>query len=367
MKICCVFNFGALYRAPIYQLIDTCFDADFFIGDETGGESLKKMNYQSLKGLKGTLLNVRFGPFIWRKGYKSACKNEYQTFIMTGEPNCITDWFILIWARLHSKRVLIWGHGWYGSESMFARFVKKTQYRLCSGLLLYGKRASHLLLKEGIRENKIFVIYNSLDYTKQLEIRMSLKPSSLYKRHFANDNKNIVFIGRLIKDKKFSLLLEAVSILNSRNQYCNVTFIGDGEEREWMERRIEELELTERVWFYGSCYDEQTNANLIFNADLCVSPGKIGLTAVHVLMFGCPAITCDDFTVPAPEFEAICEGKTGSFFKSDDPISLADTISKWFRNHQNKREIVRQACYREIDSKWNPNYQLEILKKAITV
>ena len=105
---------------------------------------------------------------------------------------------------------------------------------------------------------------------------------------------------------------------------------------------------------------------MIFNADLCVSPGNIGLTAIHVLMFGCPAITNNDFAHQMPEFEAIHDGRTGSFFKAGDSSSLADVISDWFMKHKNDRDYVRQACYSEIDSNWNPSYQIEIIKSAIS-
>lgn len=364
MKICCIFNVGALYRAPIFHLIDDSFDCDFFIGDDTG-VPLKKMDYQSLKGLKATLHNVRIGHFTWRKGYRAACKKEYDTFIMTGEPDCITDWFVLLWARIHKKKTLLWCHGWYGRESFFTKIIKKIQYQLNSGLLLYGNRAYNLLIKEGINKEKLFVIHNSLDYSKQLEIRSSLQPSHIYQNHFGNDNKNIIFIGRLTEVKRFDLLIEAVSILKSRGETVNVTFVGDGIERKNMEKLIAERSLQKGVWFYGACYDEQINAEMIFNADLCVSPGNIGLTAMHVLMFGCPAITNDDFAHQMPEFEAIQKDITGDFFKAGDSTSLADTISSWFLKHKDDREIVRQACYKEIDDNWNPNYQIEIIKSAI--
>lgn len=41
--------------------------------------------------------------------------------------------------------------------------------------------------------------------------------------------------------------------------------------------------VDKNVWFYGSCYDEQTNAELIYNADMCVAPGNVGLTAIHAM------------------------------------------------------------------------------------
>ena len=82
-------------------------------------------------------------------------------------------------------------------------------------------------------------------------------------------------------------------------------------------------------------------------------------------MFGCPAITNDDFNHQMPEFEVIREGETGSFFNAGDSDSLANCIDGWFASHISNRDQVRQACYNEIDSKWNPHHQLEIIKSVL--
>ena len=103
----------------------------------------------------------------------------------------------------------------------------------------------------------------------------------------------------------------------------------------------------------------------MYNADLCVAPGNIGLTAMHAMMFGCPCISHDDFCWQMPEFEAIREGKTGCFFKRDDINSLASTISKWLKEKENKRQEVREACFKEIDENWNPHKQIKIIKSVI--
>ena len=67
-----------------------------------------------------------------------------------------------------------------------------------------------------------------------------------------------------------------------------------------------------------------------------------------------------------PEFEAIQEGVTGAFFEAKDSQSLADCIRHWFVNHKGDREKVREACYKEIDSKWNPHIQIKIMKQTLS-
>ena len=55
----------------------------------------------------------------------------------------------------------------------------------------------------------------------------------------------------------------------------------------------------------------------------------------------------------------------GCFFKRDDINSLASTISKWLKEKENKRQEVREACFKEIDENWNPHKQIKIIKSVI--
>lgn len=137
--------------------------------------------------------------------------------------------------------------------------------------------------------------------------------------------------------------------------------------RQLLEAEVAKYQLRDNTWFYGACFDEKTNAELIYNADLCVAPGNIGLTAMHVLMFGCPAISHNNFKRQMPEFESIIPGQTGDFFEYDNVDDLARSISRWFALKSGCREEVRKTCYKEIDDYWNPHYQLNLIKKCLRV
>ena len=134
--------------------------------------------------------------------------------------------------------------------------------------------------------------------------------------------------------------------------------------RKELEQEVKSLNISEQVWFYGACYDELVNAELVYNADLCVAPGNVGLTAIHALMFGCPVITHNDFSYQMPEFEAITPYYTGNFFKRGDQESLNDKIIEWFRVNGNQRGHIKQLCYKEVDEQWNPYFQMDVIKKV---
>ena len=104
------------------------------------------------------------------------------------------------------------------------------------------------------------------------------------------------------------------------------------------------LEITNQVWFYGQCYDNNELSVLLFNVSLCVSPGNVGLTALHAMSYGTPVISNDDFESQMPEYETIIPNKTGLLYKKGDFQDLCNKIEEWLSLNI-ERDVVRQNCY----------------------
>ncbi len=124
-------------------------------------------------------------------------------------------------------------------------------------------------------------------------------------------------------------------------------------------------QIEERVWFYGACYEDETLAPLIFNASITISPGNVGLTAIHSLSFGTPIITHNNFATQMPEFESIIEGRTGSFFEENNVNDLTEKIKAWLPVLDKNRETIRANCFQIVDRYYNTNYQINLLKKIL--
>lgn len=367
-KLCLIYNTAPRYREAIFRSIDAEYDCDWYFGHTKS--DIKEMDTSSLKSVKyyKTIGNDQKWYLKWGT-IRLLFKKKYQTYFVIPSTRSITDWifFWLAFTFFPKKKIYLWTHGWYGKESAREAKMKLWLYRNATGVFCYGDYACSLLEKEGIPKEKLFAIHNSLDYDQQLALQKQIQPSNVYKDYFKNDNPVIVFIGRLTKVKKLNMLVDAVARLNDKGEHYNVAFVGDGVERESLQQQVNRLGISDQVWFYGACYDEKTNAELIYNADLCVAPGNVGLTAMHTMVFGTPVISHNDFKWQMPEFEAIKPGITGDFFERNNVQSLACTISKWFTEKKGKRDEVRQACYKEIDTNWNPYYQIELLKKHLIV
>lgn len=365
-KLCIIYNTAPRYREAIFRAIDAEWDCDWYFGHTT--TDIKEMDTSLLRKVS-YYKTYRCGQkFYWQRGILGLLfRRHYRSFFMLAESRCLTAYLFFFFAHYFfpKKKVQVWTHGWYGKETSMEARLKLWMFRHVDGIFVYGHHAKQLLVEHGIAEDKLYVIHNSLDYDRQLALRHKIKPGNIYREHFRNDWPVLLFIGRLTEVKRLDLLIEAVARLSDRGEHYNVALVGDGLMRVNLEKLVQDRGLSERVWFYGACYDEQRNAELIYNADLCVAPGNVGLTAMHTMVFGCPVITHNDFKWQMPEFEAIHPGITGDFFERGSVESLADGISRWQRKHGELRDVVRQACYNEIDTQWTPYFQMDVIKNHL--
>lgn len=346
--------------------IDKKYDCDWYFGKTT--TDIKEMDTTLLKRVSyyKTIGNPQI--LYWKFGcLEKLFRRKYHTFFILSESRALSDYlFFFLKSLLFPKKLIyIWTHGWYGKESRLEAVLKRWQFRHVDGIFCYSNYSRNLMIGQGISECKIFTIHNSLQYDRQRALREQLQPSNVYRNHFGNENHVIIFIGRLTKVKQLDLLVNAVAGLKAKGENYNIVFVGDGTEKEKLEEKVKNLKISGQVWFYGACYDEKINAELIFNADLCVAPGNVGLTAMHVMVFGTPVITHNDFKWQMPEFEAIHPGETGDFFERGKVQSLIEIIIKWFKYKAGKREEVRLACYNEIDTQWTPDFQMDVIKKNL--
>ena len=367
MKVIFVFPYAPSYREPIYKLLDDNMDCEFHFSPST----YIKMRYMDYSVLKKCEFDIEekviHGDWIYFKGVNKIDLSSATDLILPGTIRNLSVWLLLLKVRLFYPKIktFLWTHGAYGRESGLQYLVKRIFFKLATHLLLYGNYAKEIILKHHLASSrKVVLVYNSLDYDKQVVLRD--KPiDNKVKEHFANDYKTIIFVGRLTSEKKLTMLLQAISILeNSKGEYYNCILVGEGKEYDGLAQMARDLHIHSRVWLYGACFDDVELSSLLRYSDLCVSPGNVGLTAIHALMYGVPVITHSDFRFQGPEFEAIISGVTGDFFEKDSVESLADCISKWFLKNRNTEEVKRK-CYHIVDTYYNPHVQLEILKDVL--
>ena len=354
-KVFYLTNIFPLYRESIWELLrdEKSYDFHFFFSnrDLSGIKSISSSHHNKYHEIKNHFF---LGRLIWQSKFlKELINNKPDILILLGEMNVISNWVLSIFGRLFRIKVYYWGHGIYGNESFIKRLLRLLFLKLAYGHILYGEWAKIKLIHNGFDKEKLYVVYNSLNYDSQKKHFEKLLMKKIEIKVF-----KLIFIGRLTKTKKIDLLIKALGKISNKIKY-ELNIVGDGSEKSYLINLKNELGLS-NINFLGSIYDEQILSELIFNSNVCVSPGNIGLTAMHSLSYGTPVITHNDFKNQMPEAEAITENINGLFFRKDNIDDLAEKILKSSEIKFDKH-IVRSV----IDEKYNPNFQKQIFDNLI--
>jgi glycosyltransferase involved in cell wall biosynthesis len=138
----------------------------------------------------------------------------------------------------------------------------------------------------------------------------------------APDRYHIGTVGSLTPKKGYRYLIEAVSILASREIPAELTFVGDGPLRNELEHQVIKAGLGERVHFAGTMADISGALNTfdVF-AGSSLREG-LPLVVLEAMASGKPVVTTD----VGGNGEAVIDGTTGLLVPPGDPYALADAL-----------------------------------------
>lgn len=380
VRVAVVYHCIAHYREPVFTELSNTkenIEYTFFSGDADCIPSLKTVDVNKSKlptsegGFRWVLVKNHWfkNKVLWQDDIVTLGLNKnYDVIIYLGVVYHLSTWISCILARISGKRTYMWSHGFLRRESGLKGAVRSAFYRLANGMLLYHHRARKLFIQRGFPPDKLDVLYNSLDVKEQKNVRDVISEADTYdlrlKLFKFPERPILLWVGRLTKQKKLDMIVDAACRLRENDFDVNILFVGEGPELDSLKYEVESSALTEKVCFYGACHNESELGPLIKASDICVAPGEVGLTCMHSLVYGTPVITHDNPDYQMPEYEAIVPGETGCFYRYGDVDDLASSIKTWLLKNK-ERSSVRERCYEIIDKHYNPWNQVRIINNMV--
>lgn len=156
----------------------------------------------------------------------------------------------------------------------------------------------------------------------------------------------ILCVGRLAPEKGQALLLEAVAALAADQGAFRVQFVGDGPDRNWLERRAEELGIASQVEFAG-WVDQNRLLALYAETDLFVLPSLaegIPMVLMEAMAMEIPCVAPCITGIP----ELIEHGVDGMLFLVADVEDLSAKIRNLLDSPELCRGIGRRARARVV-------------------
>lgn len=293
-------------------------DLIIYVGNEYFDPSIRTSDY--VRGLKETQLVKNwflFGRKVCFSSFPLTACLAADVVVAELNPRIINTWMVVLLRRLLRKRTVLWGHAWpRKGQSSKTDSVRAILRNISASLLVYTESQRAELYKAGYKK-PIYVAPNSL-YSRQDIVNV-----------FSEHSKSIIYVGRLVPDKKVGLLVEAFSVFAEIQDGCTLEIVGAGPEMERLKRCAMTLGVADSVTFHGHLSNPLELKRLYAKSFVSVSPGYVGLSITQSFSFAIPMVVARDEN-HSPEIEALVPGLNGSYFDSDDRESLACMLNQYY-------------------------------------
>lgn len=166
---------------------------------------------------------------------------------------------------------------------------------------------------------------------------------------------NLVAVARLSKEKGFLDLLEVIYILKNYFPNIKLNLIGDGNEKDNLINRINELHLDKNVKMHGFKKRNEINKILKKCSIYCMTSFEesFGLSVIEAMGFGIPCVAFDD----AKGVLEIIDANTGIIIQNRDKLKMAKEIKKLLEDSKKLIKMSKNAYQKSL------NYSFESVKK----
>ena len=338
------------YRAPFFDgLASLCSGGlEVFAGDAPASEGVQGAagpevaTWQRARNrhlMRGRLY------VCWQQGLTAWLRRTRpDALIVEANPRLISNYGAVRLMKAWHRPVIGWGLGVQdraAPQRLLAarlRFLRRfySQYDL---LITYSSKGARDYQSLGVPENRVVVAPNSVssESADRLSRRIERDPGLVQAwktRLGLSDRPTVVFVGRLVAQKRVADLIRACSDNADR---CELLIVGDGPERPGLESLAQGILPGTR--FLGHKTGDELG--LCFAAaDLFVLPGSGGLALQEAMIFGKAVIVSSG---DGTEADLVKEGQNGFHVSPGDVPALAKTIATQIKDPARLREMGRRS------------------------
>lgn len=253
--------------------------------------------------------------------------------------------------------ITLWGSDIFLTKIPVLSTLLRKILNRANAIVCESRQFEEELAHLGFSKNKISVISNGVDFTpNQPKDKMALRQQL----SLPTDQYLILSIGRLVPVKGHIHLLNAMPKIVQHEKKATLIIVGEGELRQTLEDRVNELGLSSHVIFTGfqnaDTIPDWLNAGDIFVLP-SLSEGKPNIVQ-EAMACGLPVISTQVGSVP----EMIKSGNNGILVPPESPDSLARYVVGLLKNEKIRLGLGENARKTIFQNRWTWENQADALK-----
>jgi glycosyltransferase involved in cell wall biosynthesis len=177
----------------------------------------------------------------------------------------------------------VWGQYWYeylGAKGLFGKAAERTVACLPQKAIAVSQATKRDL--DTLADKDAAVVPNGADI------------EAIDNAPLSNEPADIIYAGRLTREKNVILLIKAVNLIREQHRSIRCLVIGDGPEKEVLQRQVSDLGVSANIHFKGHLERDTEVFSYMKSARVLVLPSLregFGIVVVEANACGIPVIT----------------------------------------------------------------------------
>lgn len=222
-------------------------------------------------------------------------------------------------------------YGYYHKEKSLIDWIERKTAVYNSSFIAISKAVKEYMNNRKIyKPEKITVIYNAVD----LSLFDSEAPVIISRN---NNDFLIGSVGQLHPSKGYDTLLKSMPQVIKEFPSVKLIIIGDGIQKEYLERLCSDLGISQQVTFLGRKTSAEVSG-FLKNIDLFVLASNwegFGLALIEAMSAGKPVVAAKVGGIP----EIVEDGECGFLVPPGDPQTLAEKVIYLLKNRELSTEM----------------------------
>lgn len=265
------------------------------------------------------------------------------------ELSIVRDYFLICIAKLMKKKILLHIHG---GKYLFEKHIPKffryfiTNSLIKSNQVIVLSKLEKDIIEENFKINKINILVNSVEIDDKQNVSFKIKTNT------------IIFLGRIVKDKGLSEIVEAFKALELNTKDFVFELCGVGPDLRLFDEFFKKNKNDKYI--YNGIVHGQQKWNILKKSKIFLLPSYyegLPISLLEAMSVGCIPVVTGVGSIP----EIVKNGYNGLIINKFAPIEIKNSILKIF-NDDKLAEFMSSNAVTTVSKNYNiNNYKEQLL------